>query len=43
MIPHPAGKVGSTIVDALGYGEGGVLVGGKQMSRAQMRKRLHQY
>ncbi|SRR6266568_4072743 len=49
-VPHPAGKVGSVIARTLGYGEGegegegeGVLIGGRQMTRAQMRKRLHQY
>lgn len=52
MIPHPAGKVGSVITDALGYGDyggvragdcGGVLIGGRNLNRTQMRKKLREY
>ncbi len=41
VVPHPAAQVASRAADAFGYG--GVVLGGKKMSRAQMRKRLNQY
>jgi len=48
MVPHPAGRVGSVITDALGYGENGgvragVLIGGRNLNRTQMRKKLREY
>jgi hypothetical protein len=43
LLPVPGANVASTVADILGYGEeesGGILVGGKKMSRKEMRKRL---
>ncbi len=43
FIPHPLGQVGSKAADALGYGyDGGegVMVGGRNMTRTELRKRL---
>lgn len=43
-LPHPGAQVGSKAAEFLGYGEGeGVMVGGKNLSRVQMRRRLHEY
>jgi hypothetical protein len=45
-IPHPLAQLGSTVANALGYGEDdgmmgqGVLVGGRQLSRDQLKRRL---
>lgn len=38
LIPHPAAQVGSRVARAVGFGEGGA-----RLSRAHMRRRLHQY
>jgi hypothetical protein len=42
FVPHPAAQVAAKGAKFLGYGEG-VTMGGRQMSRARMRKRLHHY
>lgn len=43
MVPHPGAQGLSKIADTLGYGEGGVLLGGAKLSRSQMRRRLNDY
>lgn len=39
-VPIPASKPLSGIASYLGYGEGGAVIGGKSMSKAQLRRRL---
>ncbi len=45
MIPDPRAKALAVAARTVGYGEsdGGVLIGGRKMTRAQMRKRLADY
>lgn len=40
IIPHPYAQLGSQAANILGLGEGGVLEGGRPMTRKMMRKRL---
>ncbi len=46
LIPHPLGQVGSQVARSLGYGyeggceEGGIAIGGKRMSKKEIRKTL---
>lgn len=40
IIPHPYAQLGSQAANILGLGEGGILEGGRPMTRKMMRKRL---
>lgn len=47
LVPHPYGqaaavasKIGSDVAESLGYGQGGVLMGGMSADYSEMRKRL---
>jgi hypothetical protein len=40
LIPHPISQGISAVSRNLGYGDGGVMVGGRQLTRAQLKNRL---